>query len=211
MNGKWFVWDTEAYDGKGAKLTPLAQHLYDIFRHGKEKDIEAKYGRNSYVWMLPMGSLLPQDKLHEFVEKTIGASYNVNVVAAAAHKVFPAIPLPLVDEEDADYVKGSAPSMFCGQLIARTLMACGAISEHRASNTYLACDFWDDADNAENADNNADANDFKENDIIQTDNSNKIPWMNGHRIRAKYRILLPETYSLAKAHADVALCESFHL
>lgn len=148
--GAWFAWETSAYEHtKGATLTPLPQFLRKWMEEGWGKEsAELRNARNATLWIAKLKQPLDGKKLAKFIGAAEGAPYNVNLLAAAGHRVLPAsLSLPFLlegkDDDAVDFESGEAPPMFCSQLIVRTLMACGAMRRDRPSSSYLPRDFWD--------------------------------------------------------------------
>ena len=178
--GAWFAWETSAYEHtRGASLTPLPQFLqkWVVEGWGKESE-EVQNARNATLWIAKLKQPLDGKKLAKFIGAAEGAPYNVNLLAAAGHRVLPAsLSLPFLlegkDDDAVDFESGEAPPMFCSQLIVRTLMACGAMRRDRPSSSYLPRDFWD----------------MSEMDQV---------WEAGHGISQRIRVLLPSQAHIEK-------------
>ena len=140
-NGTWHVWDTTRSRKFGAMLTPLAEFLYEVYEQGLRREkAGTPYGRNSVLWRCRLGAAPDSRKLRAAIETLAGRPYSMRLWKAFTATVLPlSLPLPMFSSEDTLQEDGA---MYCTQLIASTLMACGVLLREREASDYKPSDFW---------------------------------------------------------------------
>jgi hypothetical protein len=139
VTSKWFVWDT--LQTQCATLTPLEDFLFGWYSEGVDHERQG-YSRNSKLWHCELGKPLNTDKLNVSIKKYIGTPYNTRLWQAFSQHVFPlSLKLPLLDTQEEDNTENNT-EMYCSQLIARTLIDCGALEHTKPCYAFLPNDFW---------------------------------------------------------------------